>query len=232
MRYKGNIVLVQDADAAIGYVVNAGYKVIALSEDSDALMQYLGPDNVIKATVLLPPCDAMSALIDNNVELFNNIYMNYLLTNEECVNFQDILILSILRGINLVIYIQKDELELGFFNSFHYHMLTTRGISIGIAMTNTPFTYVNDVNFDAANSIRLYNQGWIDALEFMQNYPPIITVHPPLLYNLLTDLYGYDFMTKLTKEVDITSIWIMLSKELRRIQQSGDSYRKVGFLTC
>lgn len=223
MLYTGSIILVQDIEAVIEYA-KVGFKVITVAEDnSDQLAYMVGP--VIKATILLPPCDAMQLLIDGQYDAFNSLYLSYLSTNYECLSYQDILILSALKGINMVLYIPKDELELGFYDALYFYMLNYRGIMIGNAMQNIPFSTSQLPVFDIYNLERLYLGEFITAGEYITYYPVGEPVNAQTEVQLITELYGPNTMIDFDTMERLIARMIIASKP-------ESKFRMEGFVVC
>lgn len=223
MLYTGSIILVQDIEAVIEYA-KVGFKVITVAEDnSDQLAYMVGP--VIKATILLPPCDAMQLLIDGQYDAFNSLYLSYLSTNYECLSYQDILVLSALKGINMVLYIPKDELELGFYDALYFYMLNYRGIMIGNAMQNIPFSTSQLPAFDIYNLERLYIGEFITAGEYITYYPVNEPVNAQTEVQLITELYGPNSMIDFSTMEKLIRRMIIASKP-------ENKFRMEGFVVC
>lgn len=224
MLYTGSIVLAQDVEAVIEYAKH-GFKVITVTEDNTDQLSYLaGP--LIKATILLPPCDAMQLLMDGQYDAFSSVYLNYLSTNYECLGYQDILILSALKGINMVLYIPKDELELGFYDVLYFYMLNYRGILIGNAMQNIPFSTSQTPAFDIYNLERLYCGDFITAGDYIIYYPSTEPINPQTVVDLAVELYGPSVLN-----YDLAKIETIIRRMMVSSKANG-MFRMEGFIVC
>lgn len=226
MLYTGSIILAQDIEAVIEYA-RVGYKVITVTEDNLDQITYMIGGPTIKATILLPPCDAMQLLMDGQYDAFNSLYLSYLSTNFECLNYQDILVLSALKGINMVLYIPRDELELGFYDTLNFYMLNYRGILIGNAMQNVPFNFSQVPAFDIYNLERLYIGEFITAGEYITYYPINEPVNPQTIVQLFVELYG----SVIANSFDINKMTQMIERMIIT-SKVENKFRMEGFVVC
>lgn len=115
----GSFNITTDIDMAIS-ALSSGAKVVSLSE-SDPNLINLG---AMAATVLLPPVEAIMEFVDGNVEVASIIYDEYMM-RPEVESYLCALYTSIrFTPNNIVIYIGKDEAEIGLVNQLITTFLT------------------------------------------------------------------------------------------------------------
>ena len=125
----GSINIVSDLNLAI-QCSGQGCKVIYIGELNNNL-----PPQFITCPMLLPPYEALNAEVDGNMQLYSQIYCQYLNGTKECYDTIMTIITSLFRGDNIIFYIEngsqlshKDFLMSYFWNEF--------GIMVGSETTN------------------------------------------------------------------------------------------------
>ena len=127
----GSISLIFDPKIVCDIMMkNATVKVISLDEENCVPM--LCDENnpqVIPGTILLPPVEALWALIDGNNDMFIQIYHSYLVT-PEVMNYVATMITAAYQGINLIIYYpEENDMKIKYL--YHYFQ-TNYGITIAL----------------------------------------------------------------------------------------------------
>lgn len=86
---------------------------------------------VVEASILMPPYQAMVAQIDGNMEKFSQEYLAYLSSSESVNSLIAIIGRALLQGINITLFIPKDEAQL-FANILLEYIMGAFGIVVGL----------------------------------------------------------------------------------------------------
>lgn len=177
---NGSIYLISDLNN-INYLNNT--KLVFIGEPSPSLVQQY---NGVVGSILLPPYQSLDHRLNNNIQAFNYEYFNYLSTKEP-MSFIAAIVKALCNGINLLVYSNKDELDL-YFQSFNIFMSSNFGINIG-----TPYNkfYYNQ-NFNSNILSLLYEFDFITYKEFMELYPANIVILDNIIQKMMIDnqVYG------------------------------------------
>lgn len=177
---KGIISMTGDSQT-INTAIQNGYTVVCMKESIEP-NEYLGP-NVIYASILLPPFEAVSAYLDTEDLLAKQIYFDYLSTREPDMYICALLAAS-LKGINIVIYIDKDMYEIGFAGMFHEFLLMTYGVNINSCETQN-FGFIPTAIGVILSKLYLYD--FMDFDSFFMMYPQGMPLEKFILPRLLAD---------------------------------------------
>ena len=114
----GTINIVTDINLAIKFSQQC--KVLFIGELNNQL-----PPNFIEYSILLPPVEALEAEINGNMNMYSNIYSQYLTYTPYCQEAIATILAAISKGVNIIFYIaegnnlrHKDFLMQYFFNMF------------------------------------------------------------------------------------------------------------------
>lgn len=113
---------------------------IIMDEDRS---KYPDIPNLLMASVLLPPYEALSAYIDGDQQGFNNIYCDYLSTYD-CDNFITMILASwLVVGRDVIIFIEKENSDIGNISGvFLSYIFNTFGVTI---TESVPTQILNDL---------------------------------------------------------------------------------------
>lgn len=161
---KGSIYLVTDFDMAIS-AMNSNNKVLFVGELNRNI-----PEGFIVASVLLPPLESVSAEVDGNLEMAEQIYMHYLDTSEPCFGMFATLLVALYNGLNIVLYIDGGQ-DLSYINTLLKYFDMKYGLRIGTQAT--PFTYIPEFNPHTAVILYSYLDGFIDEYVLATNLPDV-----------------------------------------------------------
>lgn len=128
-------------------------------------------DNVIHASILLPPFESICLLIDDTKDAFAITYSDYLLSRETDLYLLAITAGVFFKGSRIWLYFgahEDNEVQFEIFKVLAAYMTEGFGIYVGIPGT-CQFSY--DQSFDSFNLCRLYQTGLIDIRTLMLNYP-------------------------------------------------------------
>ena len=163
---KGQLAITNNADMCFTLSMQ-GTKVVSLDDSNDdkRLNEQFNP-NVVSGLVLLPPMEAYWSAADGDESSFNNIYYNYLTTDQTAMDFLAIIIATLHNGTNVVIYYPTDEeVVLKFLWSY-------MGNEFGIWMGTETSDYMVNNEYLPKWLYLLYQARFIDAYEFMAYVPP------------------------------------------------------------
>jgi hypothetical protein len=161
------------------------YRVVVIgSELDDGVTTQL---NALKATVLLPPYDAVMAEMDNNIEAFSAIYTQHLFQKAPSYMMAAI-IKALMCGSNILLYLTVDEAEMLYSKFLLNHLRVNYGIIVGT--TDNPFFY--DVNYNWAICSLLYSfDDLMSTEEFFMLYPPTIQIPQNIILKLIDEVNPY-----------------------------------------
>jgi|GEM_PF-2732048 len=91
---------------------------------------------VVEASVLMPPYQAMLAQVDGDMNRFKMEYVNYLMSTDAACTLIAIIGRALLQGINITLFVPKDEAQL-FIEILLEYMAGAFGIVVGTQ--NRPF---------------------------------------------------------------------------------------------
>lgn len=168
----GHIILINQYEDITTCIQN-GYSVIALTDDVEQF-QYTP---VLTAGVLLPPYEALSADIDGNIQMSDNIYYQYLMGIDR-MNVISTIIAALHMGKNLAFYIPFDEsVSFRFAANLVQFFITNFGIyigdGIGLGFQPAPSLDISP-QCEAARLEIIYNFDRMDFNQFCKEYPPNI----------------------------------------------------------
>ncbi|MBP5598334.1 MAG: hypothetical protein J6Y02_23405 [Pseudobutyrivibrio sp.] len=170
----GTIYLTSDLAVVERTLQTRSAKVVVIDEENPFPQAM---DMITMASILLPPYEALSAMVDGEIEIFRQIYFDYL-NMPDPAGFMAILIMCIYRGINLLFYIPNDEADfiaplIGKFSSF--------GVMIGDQAR--PFFMDPAAEPFRLSMVTYY--GVMSAEEYLQRLPIECPVDPNILPMLI-----------------------------------------------
>lgn len=176
---KGTIYITTD-ESVVNSCINT-HKIVILGE------QNVENTSFIPASVLLPNYDALEAEANGDMNAFNILYYNHL-QSREANEFIGAIIKALIRGINILFFITKDESEMGYCNFLLNYILQNFGINVG---TKTqPFTY--NPAYDSTICNTLYYMNTIDCDEYLELYPMNLPIdNEPIINKLIFDINPY-----------------------------------------
>lgn len=181
----GQLLITIDIDLVNDTLTNGVGKVLVLSENQDNKTIFSSP-NVIPASILLPPYESVMADLDGNTEMANIEYINYLCRKEPDM-FICAILAALLKGINILIYIGKDEAEMPFVSSLIRLLYDQYGITIGTE--HHQFMY--NKAYDAVIDSKLYLYELITYQDFFILYPETVMIPDYLIPKLIVDMNPY-----------------------------------------
>lgn len=145
-----------------------------------------GHPNRVGATILLPPAQAIIADADDDMQTFQTLYYQYLISDEVTEFFS--LIFYILHiGVNVLIYIPKEDMKsldyvgflLGFFNN-----------NYGLQVGNEQIPFAFNPQFEGMIADMLYLNDLIDSKDVLMNFS-VLTISNESIMKLYEDIRPY-----------------------------------------
>lgn len=162
-----------------------GAKVIAVCDNAGD--KYPG---TIPASLLLPPYEAISFILDQDMMHFMESYQRHL-SKVEVMTYLLAIVTAMMSGKEIVVFIEPNEFADSIISGFNMFMSTTFGIhpNFGVPPMVYGQQFWYDSNFDGTILILLYNKGFIPAAEFLARFPIEREILPPVsLQQLVTDV--------------------------------------------
>lgn len=157
--------------------ISMGGKIINVSEIPNK------SNIILEGSILLPPYEAMSALLDNNADQFSYIYDMYLF-KPEIEEFICAIIRATMNNIPIGVFIDGGDFTSIITQVFSSHLSNNFGV-----MMETPMNgFMYDNRFDIVNLNRLYMYNLINYEEFLYYYPPNTPVDSNISYKLAEDI--------------------------------------------
>lgn len=178
--FKGVLEITSDPN----YVATKyGYTVLVLGEYEDL-------NNIMiekmEATILLPPYAETMLQLDGNINEFAPRYINYL-NSPDVRRYLAMIFLGMVKGMNFIMYIGRDEVQLPFYYVLLDHFLSFYGIAVG--EINKQFVHdINNPNVD----ILLYEQNVISPNAFLTFYPLNMQIPIPMAIKLAQEYKVYN----------------------------------------
>jgi len=188
--------------------------ILGLTESQDAIVNL---PNMSLVSILLPPPMAMSAELDGNMQAFTSMYYQHLATKEAdaCIVM---IIAALAKGMNLILYVPKDESQLSFSGVLVQYLFEVYGITTG--SDNNTFDY--NPMYNAILCTRLYLHEYITYQDFLVLYPVNIPIMPESLPHLINDLGP--MAPCLHSEVEFLNFFNMYKND---IKQSGNNFLQI-----
>lgn len=161
-------------------VMENGYKIVSISENDISPL-------FVKASLLLPPFEAMSELVDGNLPGFRSIYW-YHLAQRECDYFICVIYTALISGVKIAIYLDNpDDIGISILSGLAQYIQNSFGICPDAPQFGSIFS-VNP-NFALNNLDRVYSYDLIDGREYLMRYPNKgFVVNNLILNKLINDI--------------------------------------------
>ena len=162
--------------------MSMNFKVVDMSEG------VINP-KFLKASLLLPPYEAMEYLIEDKMLEFVTIYFNFL-SSPECDYFLSMIYYSLLKGNNVVIYVNNtDSIGSKILITLGEYMLNTFDIMPEYIQCGYGMYTNNNMMILASVLYRIYNvYEFIDGYEFLRLYPDNISIDNMSIIKLANDI--------------------------------------------
>lgn len=179
--------------------IQQGFKIVDISE-AETNPKFL------KASLLLPPYEAISELINGNVNDFRGYYFQYL-ASKECDYFLCAIYTAMINGSNIALFVNnQDEIGKQILESLVCYLYNSFGIIPEIPVhPETP--QVNPFQFNDKlipnNLDRIYAYDMIDANLYLMFYPGNGKIHTTMLPKLIHDLKPWVMKNTADNYVDV-----------------------------
>lgn len=175
--FRGTINVTTDLNTVQNMM--GSHRIVLLGEPTPDLVQ---ATNGIVGSIFLPPYPAMMALADNDLNTFNGIYTQHLMTNS-CTSLLSVLFKGMINGLNLLIYMTPDEYNM-YFIAFKTFVRQNYGVTIGSMYES--FSYDNQ--YDYVIYSLLYLNELITIQEFFMVYPQGISFTDEVVMKLINEM--------------------------------------------
>lgn len=184
--FKGNIAIKFDPRIVCQLVqMDPMVRVISLDEDNGIPM--LDADKnpqVVLASILLPPIEAMWAMADNDEAKFDYEYAKQL-QSKECVDFLATIISAAYSGIKIIFYYPERDNEIVKY--LYNYILVKYGIHMSIEDERIdPFSYNVEAIPIYLNMI--YTMGVITPYDYLYQFPVNVSIPDELYFKIIYDL--------------------------------------------
>lgn len=141
----------------------------------------------VQASILLPPYEAVAALLDGQYQAFQQMYWAYL-ASVEVDTFLTCVVRAMQKGINMILYTSEEEYRLGFMAYLIGYIQQNFGISPAIPGESV---YMYNPAFDWVNISKIYGYDLMNAQEFFLLYPPNVGIPDFILPQLVAECRPY-----------------------------------------
>ena len=166
MLLKGTIYITTDINLCLSNLNMCKTIIIADEPDNYRIPQAIG------GSLLLPPYEAMTALIDGNDAEFNMGYMDYLNNNPSVYKFINIILQALIAGTNIIFLIDSEGIN--FELSLREFFMTSFGILIG----DSSHVFSYDITYTPIILNRLYISDDISKETYLTLYPNDMDIEP------------------------------------------------------
>lgn len=203
---KGTIYITYDVNLCLTNLSTC--KTIVVADEPDV---YNIPGK-IGGSLLVPPYQALAAVIDGDEEKFRYEYINYLATDMVVSRFINIILQALIAGTNMIILLDKEGPKFDMLLKQYFAMFF--GIILGDA--NTQFQF--DPNYIPAILNKLYADDDINAGYFLSLYPLNLPFDEFILRKL-----AFDYQIPFVNDIETTKHF----KKMCKIMQNGGIIRNV-----
>lgn len=203
---KGTIYVTYDINLCIANLNTC--KNIIIADEPD---MYQVPDK-IGGSLLLPPYEALAAIIDGDEDKFRYEYLSYL-TNDITVNkFINIILQALLAGTNIIFLMDREGPK------FDTVLKEFFAMSFGIFIGDSSNQFQFDINYLPIILNRLYFEDEISAGYYLTLFPIEIPFDSYSLRKL-----AYEHQVPFTGEYDMNNYF----KKMSKINKNGGLIRNV-----
>jgi len=178
---KGTIYITYDMNLCLANLGTC--KTIVVADEPDI---YNSPGK-IGGSILVPPYEALAAIIDGDEEKFRYEYLNYLNTNLTANKFINILLQALMAGTNMIIILDREGPKFDMVLKEYFMMF------FGIVLGDESNAFQFDLNYIPAILNRLYMDDDIPVNNFLQLYPENLPYDPVILRKMAFD-YNVPFV--------------------------------------
>lgn len=166
MLLKGTIYITNDINLCLSNLNMCKTIIIADEPDNYRIPQAVG------GSLLLPPYEAMSALVDGEENIFKSIYMDYLNNNLSVYKFINIILQALIAGTNIIFLIDSEGIN--FEIVLREYFMASFGIIIG----DSGHVFSCDITYTPVILNRLYISDDISKETYLTLYPYEADIDP------------------------------------------------------
>lgn len=184
--FKGNIAIKFDPNVVCNIMqMDPTVKVLSLDEDNSIpMLDAEHNPQVILASILLPPIEALWAIADNDEDKFQFEYFKHL-QSPEAVDFFFTIIAAAYFGTKIIFYYPDPDTD--SIKYLYNYFMKVYGIHISFQNeVQDPFTY--DPNAVPTYLNGIYTIGAISALDYLINFPLELAIPETIILKLLNDI--------------------------------------------
>lgn len=204
---KGSIYITYDMNLCLANLNTC--KTIVIADEVD---MYNIPGK-IGGSLLMPPYQALMAVIDGDEERFRNEYLQYLSSDPTVNKFINIILQALLAGTNIIFLIDKEG-PTKFDMVLKEYFMAVFGIILGDG--STQFQY--NINYIPVILNKLYTEDDISPENYLKTFPIEIPFDPFILRKL-----SFDMRIPFTDEYQMNNYF----KKTARLMQNGGIIRNV-----
>ena len=173
----GSINVTSDIKLVEDVLYSGGVKVVIVDEENP----FQGANNiVVMGSVLLPPYEALAAMIDGETRIFAQIYHEYLCRREP-ESFIVLLITCLYRGMNILLFIPDQEAD--FLQPLLYQFAL-----FGIIVGSVSNVFMINPQQEPQRVILMYLYDYITADEYLKMLPINVPIDERVLPLLIRDI--------------------------------------------
>lgn len=158
--------------------------IIIFGNDIEPEVTFPNIDNVLKASILVPPYEAISLLLDNRMEEFESAYGMYLFSHPDAYLFLQLLLKSLLYGRKIYLVLSKNEAEMKYHYAFCKIMHDS--FSLMLQDDNVPFV-LSPYGLDIMTNM-LYLNNILTVDEYLSFKPSFIPNDNNIIIKLHNDI--------------------------------------------
>ncbi len=177
MLLKGTIYITNDINLCLSNLNMCKTIIIADEPDNYRIPQAVG------GSLLLPPYEAMSALVDGEENIFKSIYMDYLNNNLSVYKFINIILQALIAGTNIILLIDREGPK--FDMVLREYFISAFGIILGDESHQFQF----DLNYIPGILNRLYSDDDINVEYFLRLFPEDMPFDPFIIRKMAFDTH-------------------------------------------
>lgn len=163
MLLKGTLYITNDMNVIRNVMTT--HKIVVIG-DKEENINVLSIPGTVPGSILLPPYEAAMAQLDNNVEVFGQIYYSYL-SSPDVQGFIAAILKALEYGINIVLYLSPNESQMLYSKVFMEYMKSF-GIIIGTSQND--FIYDPAADWLVCSMMYIYLNN-VTEEEFFLSYP-------------------------------------------------------------
>ena len=163
--FKGDIIILSSKDELLAN--SSGNMVLFMSLEMAKIENLIQITNGIEVSILVPPYEALSEEVNNNLLGFNAIYFQHLATNPIAQKIIALILKSLIVGKNVIIYLTPGEAEMWYSSSFIEFMRTAYGLTIS---TSIGIESMWDFNYKDIILTTIFLNDLLDPLEYLNSY--------------------------------------------------------------